>query len=590
MIFYDFEVFKYNWLAVFINTETQEEIVIIDNSEKLRKLYEDNIQNLWIGFNNKHYDQYIFKGILLGMDPKYINDQIIIEGKDGWQISKQFNKISMIQYDTFTSRSAGLKTLEGFMGSNIKESDISFDLDRPLTDKEIQMTVEYCKHDVEETIKVFMQRIDTFNAMYGIIQAFPNETNMYDLDQSHAQITAKVLGCKKKDYNDEFDYFFLPCLKIEKYKAVLDWFEELKGNPKHIDPWIYYKNCFEIEVAGVPHVFGFGGLHGAPKHPIHINSIMYHVDVSNYYPSILIAHNLVTRNATNDNYQKMYKIRKELKYKQRHAKTREEMKMYKKMQDPYKVMLNGLSGAMKDKGNNAYDPRNNNCMCINGQLMLLDLIEHLEAIDNFNLIQSNTDGLIIQIPDTDEAFSQLDDICYEWEMRCSTDKCQILLDTDQIAEIYQKDVNNYLWIDLDGGVERKGAYVKELGSLDYDLPIINKALVDYMVNKTSIEKTIYDCDEMIMFQKIVKLSSKYEYVQHNNIRYDYKCYRVFASIDPNDGQICKCRKGNNPAKFGNTPDNCFIYNDDISNMKVISKLNKQWYIDLANKRLKDFGI
>ena len=63
-------------------------------------------------------------------------------------------------------------------------------------------------------------------------------------------------------------------------------------------------------------------------------------------------------------------------------------------------MLNALSGAMKDETNVAYDPRNNNCMCINGQLMLLDLIEHLEVVPGLELIQSNTDGLIIWIPDT----------------------------------------------------------------------------------------------------------------------------------------------------------------------------------------------
>lgn len=109
----------------------------------------------------------------------------------------------------------------------------------------------------------------------------------------------------------------------------------------------------------------------------------------------------------------------------------------------------------------AYDPRNNNCMCINGQLMLLDLIEHLEVIPGFRLIQSNTDGLIVQVPDTEEAFDMMDDICWEWEQRCSTNKCEILLELDCIHEIYQKDVNNYLWIDIDGGVERIGKYLKE---------------------------------------------------------------------------------------------------------------------------------
>ena len=144
-----------------------------------------------------------------------------------------------------------------------------------------------------------------------------------------------------------------------------------------------------------------------------------------------------------------------MKEKQIAAKTpetRKEVKRWKKAQLPYKKMLNALSGAMKDETNAAYDPRNNNCMCINGQLMLLDLIEHLEVVPEFELIQSNTDGLIIWIPDTDEAFEMVDDICWEWKQRCSTDQCSILLELDNIeVEIYQKDVNNYLGLVIDGG-------------------------------------------------------------------------------------------------------------------------------------------
>lgn len=588
MIFYDFEVFKYDWLAVFIDTQTHSELTINNNKDKLNELYESHSKDIWVGFNNKHYDQYIFKAILLDINPKQVNDEIIVNGKDGWQISKEFSKIPMINYDVFSTKSTGLKTLEGFMGSNIKETDVPFNIDRKLTQSELELVRKYCKHDVEETIKVFMQRINAFNAIYGIIDAFPERVSIMDIGESAARITSKVLACKRQQYNDEFDFFFLPCLRLKKYNYVKEWFESQRYVPEN--RYEYYKQSFETTVAGIPHIFGFGGIHGAPKEPRHYKGAIYHVDVNNYYPSMLLAWDLVTRSATNDNFSKIYKIRKELKYKQTHAATKEEAKKYKRMQDPYKVMLNGLSGAMKDIKNDAFDPRNNNTMCINGQLMLLDLIEHLEAIDGFELIQSNTDGLIVQIPDTDSAFNQLDDICYEWETRCSTDKCQILLETDQISEIYQKDVNNYLWIDLDGEVERKGAYVKELSSLDYDLPIINHALVEYMTKNISIESTINNCDELIMFQKIVKLSSKYEFVEHNGIKYNYKCYRVFASSDSHDGQIHKCRQSSNPAKFGNTPDKCFICNDDITRAKVPKKLDKQWYIDLAKKRLRDFGI
>lgn len=622
MIFYDFEVFRYDWLAVFVDVTRKKEYVIINNPDKLKALYEANRKDIWVGFNNKHYDQYIMKGILLGLDPKRINDWIIVEGREGWQFSSVFNTIPMINYDVMPNPPVGLKTMEGFLGSNIKESEVPFNIDRRLTKKELEQTIFYCRHDVQETIKVFLQTSDVFEAMHGIVQAFPDMVSLSNIGDSEARITAKVLGCQKQDFKDEFDFFFLPCLRLNKYKYVQDWFEQKRQealsldlqNRGDYDKKVWYKSqSLDTIVAGIPHTFGFGGLHGATEKPSHFTGALYHVDVNNYYPSLLIAWGLVTRAATNNNYQKVYKTRKSLKYKQTHAATKAEAKRWKKAQLPYKKMLNALSGGMKDKTNPAYDPRNNNCMCINGQLMLLDLIEHLEAIPGFELIQSNTDGLIVKVPDTDAAFDMMDDICWEWEQRCSTPLCDILLELDCISEIYQKDVNNYLWVSADGGVERIGAYVKELSAVDNDLPIVNKALVEYMVNKIPVEQTINQCDDLIMFQKIVKLSDKYDWVEHEHcapvirktgvrviktlyeypetVKYTYKSYRVFASNSQEDGRLLK-RKAikSKGEKFGNTPEHCFIFNDDVNGVKVPANLDRSWYIELAKKRLKQFGV
>ena len=625
MIFYDFEVFKEDWLAVFIDVTRKTEQVIVNNPDELKALYEANTSNIWVGFNNRHYDQYIMKGILLGMNPKRINDWIILEKREGWQFSSVFNKVPMTNYDVMPNPPVGLKTMEGFLGSNIKETGVPFDINRKLTKAEIEETIKYCRHDVEQTIKIFLEKIDEFNAMHGIVQAFPNMVSLSNIGDSEARITAKVLGCVKQDFKDEFDYFFLPCLRLNKYKYVQDWFEEKKKealamdlqNCDKYDKKLWYKSQnLETVVAGIPHSFGFGGLHGAADTPIHKTGQILHVDVNNYYPSMLIAWGLVTRAATNDNYHLVYNTRKSMKAKQIAAAKsgkKAEAKNWKKAQLPYKKMLNALSGGMKDETNPAYDPRNNNCMCINGQLMFLDLIEHLEAVPGFELIQSNTDGLIIWIPDTDEAFEMVDDICWEWEQRCSTDQCSILLELDNISEIYQKDVNNYLWVGADGSVERIGAYVKELSATDNDLPILNKALVEYMVHKTPVEQTINQCDDLIMFQKIVKLSEKYDWVEHEHctpvitktgkrvikevyeypekVKYSYKSYRVFASNSQDDGRLLKRKKVKTKGeKFGNTPDHCFICNDDVCGVKTPQTLDKGWYIDLAKKRLKQFGI
>lgn len=631
MIFYDFEVFKYDWLTVGIDPIKEEKHVIVNDPDRLKALYEANNTAIWVGFNNKHYDQYIFKGILLGLNPKEINDYIIVLGNEGWQFSKAFNQIPMINYDVMPNPPIGLKTLEAFLGSNIKETEVPFDIDRKLTPEEIEQTVFYCTHDVEQTIKVFMEKIDDFNAMNGIVQAFPEQVNLSNIGDSEARITARVLGCQRRQYTDEFDYFFLPCLRLKKYKFVQDWFEQKREEMKVIMQPIYdmrdrgivvddfqlkrdfYNQSLTVDVAGIPHTFGFGGLHGAAATPVHYEGAIYHVDVNNYYPSMLLAWDLVTRSATNTNYDKVYQTRKALKLKQQAAQDKAEKKHWKKAQLPYKKMLNALSGAMKDATNPAYDPRNNNCMCINGQLMLLDLIEHLEAIPGFILIQSNTDGLIVKVPNTDEAFRQLDDICYEWECRCSTDKCEILLALDCIAKIYQKDVNNYLWVDIDGGIERCGDYVKETSRTDNDLPIVRNALVEYMAHGVPVEKTINECEDLIQFQKVVKLSDNYKWVEHEHCepvqrqkgvrviktwyeyphtdRYTYKSYRVFASNDLHDGRLLRAGgKRGKPEKFGNTPDHCKVVNEKMDGVKVPAWLDRGWYIDMVKKRLKAFGV
>ena len=326
-------------------------------------------------------------------------------------------------------------------------------------------------------------------------------------------------------------------------------------------------------MCGVPHVFGWGGLHGAPKEPVHRKGLLLHVDVTSYYPSMLIVYSLVSRAARRpERYKQVYDTRVALKKAGK-----------KKEQEPYKKILNSMSGAMKDKYNPLYDPRNNNLMCVNGQLMLLDLLEHLEG--HCELIQSNTDGLIIQIPDTDEAFETIDDICWEWEKRTG-----MRLGLDVISEIYQKDVNNYLWIEPDGKVECKGAYVKNLSRIDNDLPIVNKALREYMIDGTTPEETINNCDDLIMFQKVVKLSGKYNYVEHNNRKHSYKCYRVFASHSHRDGTIYKVKTGKNPEKFANTPERCFIENDNIVGAKVPDKLDRYWYVQVTKDRLAQYGV
>ena len=135
MLFYDFEVFKEDWLVVIIDTDKEIINEIVNDRSKLNEIYQANKNNIWIGYNSRRYDQYILKAILAGFNPKEINDFMIVEGKGGWEFSSLLNKFPIINFDIMTSMHS-LKQLEGFMGNNIKETSVPFDIDRKLTDME----------------------------------------------------------------------------------------------------------------------------------------------------------------------------------------------------------------------------------------------------------------------------------------------------------------------------------------------------------------------------------------------------------------------------------------------------------------------
>ena len=101
-----------------------------------------------------------------------------------------------------------------------------------------------------------------------------------------------------------------------------------------------------------------------------------------------------------------------------------------------------------------------------------------------------------------------------------------------------------------------------------------------------------ECNELKMFQKVVKLSGKYWRAWHRGKFMAEKCYRVFASKNSMlDTFIGKCKQeGATIEKFANTPDCCFIENGDINGKSVPIKLDKQWYIDLAKDRLMQYGV
>lgn len=583
MLFFDFEVFKHDWLVVAIDPVEKKEFVVVNDKLKLERLYRSYKRDIWVGFNCRNYDQYILKGILLGFEPKRINDWIIVNDRKGWEFSTLFHKIPLNLFDVMPNPPIGLKTLEGFMGNNIHETSVPFDIDRRLTEQEIEETIKYCRFDVYNTIEVFIKRKNEFDSQMDLLKAF--NLPLSAIGKTQAQLAAVILDAKKTKFNDEWKIRLPENVDLGKYKFVGEWFLDKENHcydkmiPNKAGRLVKTPTQLECMIAGIPHTVAWGGIHAGLQIAVTCadDEIILDVDAGQLYPNIMRHYKLLSRAARKPEMLD-YVLDTSMRLKSEGKK---------KEREPYKRQCNIFYGAEGDPTNALYDPLHRNLVCVFGQVFIIDLIDKIEDI--VQLINSNTDGIFFKVKKKD--IPELKRRIAKWEKRT-----HLQMEYDEYVKFISKDVNNYIAISPTGKVHAKGAYVKDLNDLDYDLPIINEALRNYMIYGMRVEDTVYGCTDFRKFQKIVKLSNKYRWVEHESqgktMRYDLKCYRVFASTDSQDGRILKCDGVRNPAKFGNTPDNCFIVNDDVRGKSTdgFPKLDKEYYVKLAKKRLEDFGV
>lgn len=572
ILIFDFEVFRYDWLFVAMDLETQDYTIIENDRDKMIEFYNNNINNIWVGYNCKNYDKYILQAIINGVNPKLVNDYII-GGGNGWELFR--DRLDINLYDTMIMGKS-LKQLESYFGVDIRESEIDFNLDRPLTDTERASNIKYCKSDVYNTALVFMHNKQEFEAQIGLIKL--SCSNLSDLSKTKAQLSAKILEAKPLPVQllqQEWEFEYNQCVKDYNYKHkdVLQFFDSLRESK---DP----KAKYECELYGVPHTFALGGLHGAIPNYIHsVNTKEYivHIDVASYYPHIMTEWGYLTRAVPS--IQKFIDIMElRLKYK----------KEKNPLQAPLKIVINGSygqSGAGKLLDNGTYkllspmfDPRRMREVCINGQLMLLQLIEDLEQ---FDLIQSNTDGLVYRIPI--EHMDEVKSIVKAWEKRT-----KMTMEYDYTTLIAQRDVNNYIAVFDNGKIERKGGAVKESKPCDYDLPIVKDAITEYFVHGIPVDEYINNVNDLAPFMKTYKLMGSYVRALHGDEQQQGKVFRVFASRSRKDKCLYKQKEGKNPEKFAGCPMRCKIINTDIRGLVVPEWLDKKWYIEQAKKEIEKF--
>lgn len=581
---YDCEVFSHDWIVVFKDIKSKETTVFHNDRNGLNNFITD--KNLYGGFNSKHYDQYIIKAILIGGDNhmvKEINDWII-GGELGfkhWFIRRKWLDFNNFDVRDDMQMGLSLKAIEGHLGMNIEESEVPFDIDRPLTKEELKSTTEYCIYDVKVTAKLIQMRKDYLNTKVQLGKevgiSIPEALSL-----TNGKLTATYLGADPAEYKDERFYYYPPNLNKDNVpQEVFDFFDQMSDFTISDDE--LFKSKIEVEIAdGVAPTYAFGGIHYAiPKFRLTATDdlIIRNYDVASLYPSLIINYGYSSRNIKDvERYESTY-----------HRRLKAKAEGDTAVSNNLKLVLNTTYGCLLNKYNNLYDPKQGRSICITGQLLLTDLaVEYLKRCETVEIIQINTDGIMISLNRNE--LTTIHTINKEWEGRTLLE-----LEEESIKTVAQKDVNNYI-VEFDNGkILTKGGYVtygiSPFGSwnINNNMPIVPKAIIEYLAHGVPVEETVMNSKDIFDFQIIAKAGSKYTHVYHEvdgKQIATQKVNRVYAIPDEKFGTLYKVHaKTKRPAKIASLPANSIIDND---NQIKLEQIDRQWYIDLAIKRIKDY--
>ena len=585
IVTYDCEVFSHDWIVVFKDKETGIFTVVHNDNEALRSCISEDA--IYIGFNSKHYDQYIIKGICADFSPqelKQLNDYII-NGNQGWQyplLNGFYFSFNNVDIRDDTQQGLSLKAIEGHMGISIQETEVDFNLDRPLTQEELDQTIFYCKHDVDATEKLTDIRKDYLKNKINLGR-MAGLTDTKAMAMTNGKLTAAMLKATAQKHDDERQYVYPDNLRREYIpQEVFDFFDRMYD--PNISDAEYFKSKLEISVGECPVTIGFGGIHGAipnyfwseqedPEEAIR------NKDVGSYYPHLCTINGYTSRNIPSPQvYENVLESRMKAKAAGDIATA-----------NALKLVCNTTYGCLLNQYNDLYDPLMGRSVCISGQLYLLELARHCyQEIPGLKIVQLNTDGIMVQC--RKEYLSQLDEICDEWQSRTGFE-----LETDSVIKIAQKDVNNYVEIQEGGKAKAKGGYlvkgISTVGAFNINNSccIVATALKEYFVNGTPVEETIENCNDIFQFQIIAKAGAKYKEAYHvvgDRKEQVQKVNRVYATADTRYGKLFKVKaEDDTTAKIESLPEHCIIDND---NQLTIADVDKNFYIEMARKRVNDF--
>lgn len=556
ILFYDIEIFKEDALVIFKNENKEVVKYFHNNFEGLGEFIEDKVL---VGFNNYHYDDIVLSGMVEQWSKyqlKRLNDDII----NGVNYSKSRLKCKTLDcYQEISVMKPSLKYIEGNMGRMILESEISFDIDRSLTESEFEEVFRYCSYDIDTTIDIYKKRE---NSYFKVKQALVDKlTNKNAYKWNSTTVSAQLLLDK-------------PLTKWSGLRGVDEFIDRVPGEVK--DMWIKGTRVISDEEVptSVTHeefgntiIFGFGGLHGAPE-GVRIFRNVKLLDVASMYPNIII--NINALGDYTEKYKEILNRRLAIKH------------VDKLESDALKLVLNSVYGNLKNQYSKLYNPNAAKSVCVYGQIALYDLCKRLS--NTCKIVNINTDGVAF-ITDSEE----YKEVWKEWEK-----EYKFTLEEDTFDVLIQKDVNNYIGVKGDK-IKCKGGYVNRYAGDNLfnnnscrimDIAIVNKLVHGKEVLDTLMENR----DKPYLYQFILKAGGTFKGVFDKDGKQYQKINRVFATRGEGTC-LYKKREDGALVRFPDTPDNMFIWNEDCDKLENFNKIvDINFYYNLINSKLLDWGV
>ena len=602
--FFDFEVLPHWWCCVFgtmpedkqISEEIKNTFVVVTSDDRISRdlllqyLRENGFVQM--GYNIKHYDLSIANGVYQAFTPeqlKVLNDVIINPGSQ-W-LSKEHmriaplakRKLQCVYEDLMDDGGGSLKEIEANLGLNILESSVPFDKE-DLTSTDKQDIIHYCKQDVYAAMVYFDKIVKSYSDTKLIVGKRFGIDEKVCYASTNAKMVALALGAKRANFGDEDRVDIVLPTQIREY-----CYENLPS--KVVDRICSNTESFEVQLFDNTVVFGNGGIHSVYSENMYVESnddyTLVNVDAASYYPSIMIQFKLLSRTVKNpDVFKHIFDERIAIKHKKNKTAEDEEINMANKL------ILNTTFGASGNKYLDLYDPYMCTSVCRVGQIFLGAFANKVHKyVPTAKIIQTNTDGVLIYL--NRKWMYKLEECMQEW-----TNISNINMELEEVLKIWQRDVNNYLMIELDKGkeiIKCRGAWLKDyihrVGGVRVtplsafvcakaakEWLINGKDIVESIVQNTDLTDFIITCTKGPTYRGVIQRLS-------NGMELElYKANRVIATTDTSLGRLYKIKmyKGNlSYTQMPNTPEHCKTMNEDLSTYNfadVKKELDYMYYV------------